>query len=120
MVSFTWCHIIFRNIWPAAWRERLPRGGYRIGIVWQGQPNAKIGKGRSLSAARPRPDCGHHRLPRGKSAARERLRALAVAPERAELQLNLANALKEQGRLEEAAEHYRDAVAFGPKLLQET
>jgi tetratricopeptide (TPR) repeat protein len=32
----------------ARWRERLPKGGFRVGIVWQGFPNAAIDKGRSI------------------------------------------------------------------------
>ena len=32
----------------AQWHERLPKGGFRIGIVWQGFPNAEIDKGRSI------------------------------------------------------------------------
>ena len=32
----------------ARWYERLPAGGFRVGIVWQGFPNADIDKGRSI------------------------------------------------------------------------
>jgi tetratricopeptide (TPR) repeat protein/glycosyltransferase involved in cell wall biosynthesis len=32
----------------AAWRERLPKDGFKIGIAWQGKPGIKIDKGRSL------------------------------------------------------------------------
>ena len=32
----------------ARWHERLPVGGFRVGIVWQGFPNADIDKGRSI------------------------------------------------------------------------
>lgn len=32
----------------ARWHERLPSGGFRVGIVWQGYPHADIDKGRSI------------------------------------------------------------------------
>lgn len=31
-----------------AWRERLGREGFKVGIVWQGRPDVKIDKGRSV------------------------------------------------------------------------
>jgi hypothetical protein len=39
----------------AAWRDRFPSEGIRIGLVWQGNPNAKADAGRSppLSALAP-------------------------------------------------------------------
>ena len=35
----------------AYWRERLPSGGFRIGIVWQGNPTGSIDRGRSAPLA---------------------------------------------------------------------
>jgi tetratricopeptide (TPR) repeat protein len=35
----------------AQWRERLPPGGIRIGIVWQGNPSGAIDRGRSAPLA---------------------------------------------------------------------
>ena len=35
----------------ARWRDALPRDGLRIGIAWQGNPNAKIDAGRSIPLA---------------------------------------------------------------------
>ncbi|MDP1751785.1 MAG: tetratricopeptide repeat-containing glycosyltransferase family protein [Reyranella sp.] len=35
----------------AQWRERLPPGGIRIGIVWQGNPSGSIDRGRSAPLA---------------------------------------------------------------------
>ncbi|MGQ9370069.1 DUF6165 family protein [Azospirillum sp. ST 5-10] len=35
----------------ALWRERLPRDGFRVGIVWQGNPAGKIDRGRSYPLA---------------------------------------------------------------------
>jgi hypothetical protein len=32
----------------AFWRARLPTDGFKVGIVWQGRPDAKIDKGRSV------------------------------------------------------------------------
>jgi tetratricopeptide (TPR) repeat protein len=32
----------------ARWRERLPRDGFKVGIVWQGRPDVKVDKGRSI------------------------------------------------------------------------
>jgi hypothetical protein len=32
----------------ARWRERLPQGGFRIGIVWQGNPKGAVDRGRSV------------------------------------------------------------------------
>jgi tetratricopeptide (TPR) repeat protein len=32
----------------AIWHERLSKGGFRVGVVWQGFPNAEIDKGRSI------------------------------------------------------------------------
>lgn len=32
----------------AAWRERLPKGPFRIGIAWQGNPNAAVDRLRSV------------------------------------------------------------------------
>jgi tetratricopeptide (TPR) repeat protein len=32
----------------ALWHERLPKDGFRVGVVWQGFPNAGIDKGRSV------------------------------------------------------------------------
>jgi hypothetical protein len=32
----------------AAWRRRLPKRGFRVGIVWQGRPDATIDRGRSI------------------------------------------------------------------------
>lgn len=34
-----------------AWRARLPRDGYRVGIVWQGNPEGRIDRGRSYPLA---------------------------------------------------------------------
>ncbi|MFV3131788.1 tetratricopeptide repeat protein [Niveispirillum sp. KHB5.9] len=33
------------------WRDRLPKGGFRIGIVWQGKAGVGVDKGRSYSLA---------------------------------------------------------------------
>lgn len=33
------------------WASRLPQGGYRIGIAWQGNPDPRIDKGRSMPLA---------------------------------------------------------------------
>lgn len=33
----------------AAWRDRLPKGGFRIGIVWQGKAGVGVDKGRSYT-----------------------------------------------------------------------
>jgi tetratricopeptide (TPR) repeat protein len=35
----------------AAWRERLPQGQFRIGIAWQGNPNAAVDRLRSVPLA---------------------------------------------------------------------
>ncbi|MDQ2101916.1 tetratricopeptide repeat protein [Azospirillum isscasi] len=35
----------------AAWRDRLPRDGIRIGVVWQGNPAGKVDRGRSYPLA---------------------------------------------------------------------
>ena len=35
----------------AAWRERLPRDGLRIGIAWQGNPSSSLDAGRSMPLA---------------------------------------------------------------------
>ena len=32
----------------AKWRRRLPKDAFRVGVVWQGFPNAEIDKGRSI------------------------------------------------------------------------
>jgi FkbM family methyltransferase len=32
----------------AAWRERLPARGFRVGVVWQGRPNVGVDRGRSV------------------------------------------------------------------------
>lgn len=34
-----------------AWRSRLPADGFKIGIAWQGNPNAEIDRGRSIPLA---------------------------------------------------------------------
>ncbi|MGQ3048768.1 MAG: tetratricopeptide repeat protein [Niveispirillum sp.] len=31
-----------------AWRNRLPKGGFRIGVVWQGKPGTGVDRGRSF------------------------------------------------------------------------
>lgn len=31
-----------------AWRDRLPKGGFRIGVVWQGKPGTGVDRGRSF------------------------------------------------------------------------
>jgi tetratricopeptide (TPR) repeat protein len=33
----------------ATWADRLGRGGFRVGIAWQGTPNYRLDRGRSLS-----------------------------------------------------------------------
>ena len=35
----------------AAWRDRLPSAGCRVGIVWQGNPKAELDRGRSFPLA---------------------------------------------------------------------
>ena len=35
----------------ASWGERLPRGGLRIGIAWQGNPSSSLDAGRSMPVA---------------------------------------------------------------------
>ncbi len=35
----------------AAWRSRMPQGGFRIGVAWQGNPKARVEHGRSFPLA---------------------------------------------------------------------
>jgi hypothetical protein len=41
----------------AAWRKRLPNDGFRIGVVWQGRPDAKIDSRRSFPLRSCAPIC---------------------------------------------------------------
>jgi Tetratricopeptide repeat len=41
-----------------AWASRLPAGQFRVGIAWQGAPNAPFGKGRSVPLRDFAPLCG--------------------------------------------------------------